>query len=79
MTKIRYKELLMVGLGNVVAGMFFGVGCIIVEHVDNTWLHPETVAEETVEPKQKSTATVKKASPADNTELADVDDSITSN
>jgi hypothetical protein len=79
MPKIRYKELLMVGLGNVAAGMFFGVGCIIVEHVDNTWLHPENVAEETVEPKQKSTATVKKSSPADNTELADADDAITSN
>jgi hypothetical protein len=79
MPKIRFKELLSVGLGNVVAGMFFGVGCIIVEHVDNTWLHPETVAEEAVEPKQKSTTTVKKSSPVDNTEVADVDDSITSN
>jgi hypothetical protein len=79
MPKIRFKELFVVGLGNVAAGMFFGVGCIIVEHVDNVWLHPETVAEEAVEPKPKSTATVKKSNPADNTELADVDDSITSN
>jgi hypothetical protein len=79
MTKIRYKELLVVGLGNVVSGIFFGTGCILVEHVDNTWLHPETVAEEAVEPKQKPTATVKKSSPANNTELADADDSITSN
>jgi hypothetical protein len=79
MTKIRYKELLVVGLGNIASGMFFGAGCIIVEHVDNTWLHPETVAEETVEPKQKSTASVKKSNPADTTELAGTDDSITSN
>jgi hypothetical protein len=79
MTKIRYKEILMIGLGNIVSGMFFGAGCIIVEHVDNTWIHPETVAEETVEPKPKSTATVKKSSPAENTELADADDAIVSN
>jgi hypothetical protein len=79
MTKIRYKELLVVGLGHVVSGIFFGMGCILVEHVDNTWLHPDNVAEETVEPKPKSTATVKKSTPADNTELADVDDAITSN
>jgi hypothetical protein len=79
MTKIRYKELLVVGLGNVVSGIFFGTGCIIVEHVDNTWLHPETVAEETVEPKHKSTAIIKKATPVDNTELADADDTIVSN
>ncbi len=79
MPKIRYKELLVVGLGNIVSGIFFGVGCIIVEHVDNTWLHPETVAEEAVEPKQQSTATVKKSSPTENTEVADVDDSIISN
>jgi hypothetical protein len=79
MTKIRYKELLVVGLSNIASGMFFGAGCIIVEHVDNTWLHPENVAEEAAEPTPKSAKTVKKSSPADNTELADADDSVTSN
>jgi hypothetical protein len=24
-------------LGNLVSGMFFGTGCIIVEHIDNVW------------------------------------------
>ncbi len=76
MKNIRFKELLIVGLGNIASGMFFGAGCIIVEHVDNTWLHPETVAEEAVEPKHKSIAIVKQSIPANNTELADADDSI---
>jgi hypothetical protein len=38
----RFKELLLVGLGHIAAGIFFGTGCIIVEHADNTWWHPET-------------------------------------
>jgi hypothetical protein len=39
--KTKFKRLLLVGLGNLVSGMFFGTGCIIVEHADNTWWHVE--------------------------------------
>jgi hypothetical protein len=31
------KGVLTVVLGNLVSGMFFGTGCIIVEHIDNVW------------------------------------------
>ncbi len=41
MKKTKFKRLLLVGLGNLVSGMFFGAGCIIVEHIDNTWWHAE--------------------------------------
>ena len=35
MEKTRLKQLLLLGLGNITAGMFFGTGCIIVEHANN--------------------------------------------
>ena len=40
MQKTRLKQLLLLGLGNITAGMFFGTGCIIVEHANNI-LWPE--------------------------------------
>ena len=40
MEKTRLKQLLLLGLGNITAGMFFGTGCIIVEHANNI-LWPE--------------------------------------
>ena len=42
MRKTKFKKLLLVGLGNLVSGIFFGVGCILVEHADNTWWHAES-------------------------------------
>lgn len=39
--KTKFKRLLLIGLGNLVSGMFFGTGCIIIEHIDNTWWHAE--------------------------------------
>ena len=35
MEKTRLKQLLLLGLGHITAGMFFGTGCIIVEHANN--------------------------------------------
>jgi hypothetical protein len=40
--KTKFKKLLLVGLGNLVSGMFFGVGYILVEHADNTWWNVES-------------------------------------
>lgn len=41
MKKTRFKQLLLVGLGNIASGMLFGAGCIIIEHADSTWWHVE--------------------------------------
>jgi hypothetical protein len=46
MQKTRLKRLLVVGLGNVVSGIFFGTGCILVEQADRTWIHPETISQD---------------------------------
>jgi hypothetical protein len=46
MKKIRLKRLLLVGLGNIVSGIFFGTGCILIEYADNTWFHPETISQD---------------------------------
>jgi hypothetical protein len=37
----RFRQLLAIGLGHLAAGMFFGTGCIIVEHVDRIWWSAE--------------------------------------
>lgn len=37
MKKAKFKALLAGGIGNLVSGIFFGTGCIIIEHIDNTW------------------------------------------
>jgi hypothetical protein len=81
--KPRLKELLLVGLSNVVSGVFFGTGCIMIEHADNAWWHNESAADEETIPEQKSVAVEKhptKTKPAlvDNDELADLDESVAS-
>lgn len=38
MKKYKLKKLLVIGLCNLTSGIFFGAGCIIVEHIDNTLL-----------------------------------------
>ena len=37
MKKYKLKRLIVIGLSNLTSGIFFGVGCIIIEQVDNTW------------------------------------------
>ena len=46
MKKTRLKRLLAVGLGNIVSGIFFGTGCILVEQADRAWIHPETISQD---------------------------------
>jgi hypothetical protein len=46
MKKTRLKRLLVVGLGNIVSGIFFGTGCILIEQADKTWIHPETISQD---------------------------------
>jgi hypothetical protein len=63
----RRNKILSAGLlGNLVSGMFFGVGCLIVEHIDNKWFSTEENApkEATVKPK----VAVGVASPLENRE-----------
>ncbi len=50
----RRNKILSAGLlGNLVSGMFFGVGCLIVEHIDSKWFADEDKAQQetTVKPK----------------------------
>jgi hypothetical protein len=55
--KFTTKGVLAVVLGNLVSGMFFGTGCIIVEHIDNTWWPTDdNTAQEEPTPKSKLTA-----------------------
>ena len=81
MKKTRLKELLVVGLSNVISGVFFGTGCIMIEHADNTWWHNESASDEETIPEKKSVAvekksTQKKLAPAENTELADAEEPV---
>jgi hypothetical protein len=46
MKKTRLKRLFVVGLSNIVSGIFFGTGCILVEQADKTWIHPETISQD---------------------------------
>jgi hypothetical protein len=46
MKKTRLKRLLVVGLSNIVSGIFFGTGCILIEQADKTWIHPETISQD---------------------------------
>ncbi len=41
MKTTKFKKLLLIGLGNIVSGIFFGTGCILIEHIDNTWWHAD--------------------------------------
>jgi hypothetical protein len=38
--KLKFKKLLLRGLGTLISGIIFGVGCLIVDRVDN-WLQAE--------------------------------------
>jgi hypothetical protein len=53
MNQTRFRQLLAIGLGNIVSGMLFGTGCLIVEHADNSWWSAENVAEEETTPPKK--------------------------
>jgi hypothetical protein len=55
--KFTNKGILTFVLGNLVSGMFFGTGCIIVEHIDNVWWPTDdNTAQEEPTPKSKLTA-----------------------
>jgi hypothetical protein len=55
--KFTTKGVLAVVLGNLVSGMFFGTGCLIVEHIDHTWWPTdENTAEAEPTPKPKIAA-----------------------
>jgi hypothetical protein len=52
--KFTTKGVFAVVLGNLVSGMFFGTGCLIVEHIDNAWWpNDDTTAEVEPTPKPK--------------------------
>lgn len=42
--KFKFKKLLIKGLGTLISGMIFGVGCVIVDRVDN-WSQGEDTSE----------------------------------
>jgi hypothetical protein len=42
--KFKFKKLLLRGLGTLISGMIFGVGCAIVDRVDN-WSQGEDAPE----------------------------------
>jgi hypothetical protein len=63
--KTRLKQLLLIGLGHIASGMFFGTGCIIVEHADNIWWPSEDTA-------QEKTASERKVTPNSATAFTDV-------
>jgi hypothetical protein len=43
----RHNKILSAGLlGNLISGMFFGTGCLIVEHIDSTWISKDDSAQE---------------------------------
>jgi hypothetical protein len=43
--KFKLKKLMLRGLGTLISGMIFGVGCAIVDHVDN-WSQAEDKPEQ---------------------------------
>jgi hypothetical protein len=53
----KFKKLLLVGLGNIVSGICFGLGCIAIEHIDNTWWHAEKDPSQQEEVAQEETPT----------------------
>jgi hypothetical protein len=42
--KLKFKKLLLRGFGTLISGMIFGVGCLIVDRVDN-WSQAEDPSE----------------------------------
>ena len=45
--KFKVKKLLRKGLGTLISGMIFGIGCVIVDRIDN-WSQTEEVPEKIV-------------------------------
>ena len=45
--KFRFKRLVRKGLGTLISGMIFGIGCVIVDRIDN-WSQAEEVPEKVV-------------------------------
>ena len=45
--KSRFKRLLKKGFGTLISGMIFGIGCVIVDRLDN-WSQTEEVPEKVV-------------------------------
>jgi hypothetical protein len=43
--KFKFKKLLRRGLGNLISGMIFAIGCVIVDRVDN-WSQGEDKPEQ---------------------------------
>ncbi len=59
----RHKRILSAGLlGNLISGMFFGIGCLIVEHIDNKWFASDETAQQ--EPTAKPKVANRDSSPA---------------
>ena len=67
--KIQFNPVLRIALGNIVSGMLFGTGCILVERAGNTlWPSESTDREqEDVAPAKQKSPHVKTArsAPAD--------------
>lgn len=49
---ILVKSFMLSSLGNLVSGLFFGTGCIVVEHIDG-WLNPQDDRTALVMPQQQ--------------------------
>ena len=58
MSQTKFKKILAIGLGNIVSGMLFGTGCLIVEHIDDSWSPADPTAQEdkTTPPKMAKSA-----------------------
>ena len=63
MNQTKFKQILAIGLGNIVSGMLFGTGCLIVEHIDDSWSPADNIAQE--EDKTTPTKTAKSANDSD--------------
>ena len=53
---ILVKSFLLSGLGNLASGLFFGTGCIIVDHIDG-WLNPQDDTTALIIPQQQKPLT----------------------
>ena len=45
--KFRFKRLVKKSLGTLMSGMIFGIGCVIIDRIDN-WAQSEEVPEKVV-------------------------------
>jgi hypothetical protein len=58
-SQTKFKQILAIGLGNIVSGMLFGTGCLIVEHIDDSWSPTDNTAQaedKTTSPKATKSA-----------------------